>query len=531
MPEDRLPEDRLRQLLTAYRSVVETLDIDSVPRRIMDAAASLVGASAGAIALFDRSGALENLIKVGSQRDADALSRALSSARLMPLDGVRRDAGAAGLSDDLGEGFLAVPIRSHQGAYGTLYLCRGERGAFSSEDEDLVGALAATAGIALENARMYEESRRRVRWSSALTEVSSALLSEDVTDVVGVVLARVGSVVEADMIAVVLPLPDTGELMIHTARGPGSEPLEGRRYERTGSLVDRALTGRQVVLADASPAQVAIDADLGPSMVLPVVVSGDPVCALTLSRAAGGARFTAGDVDMAAEFASQVGLAVELTRARADRQRLELTDERGRIARDLHDHVIQRLFGAALSLQGLAARFPQAAAGLQQQVDAIDAAIAEIRTAVFALSARTTSAADGTRHRLLDVATEMSGSLPATPRMTFGGAVDLLVTGELADDVVAVVRECLANAARHAQADQVSVDVSADDGEVVVTVIDDGVGISAAPARRSGTANLEERAGRHGGSFDVGPAEAGPDGSRGTRAVWRAPLDAERRRA
>jgi signal transduction histidine kinase len=520
-------ESRLRGLLEAYRSVVKSLDIDDVLRRIVDAAVSLVDARDGAIVVFDENGGVERLIRVrATVADGPGPLSALADAAPAPLEKIERDPRSAGIPLDDPGAFLGVPVRSHGDAYGALYLAERPSGPFTHADEELVAALAATAGVALENARLYEESRRRQRWSAALAEVSSALLSEDVTDYVGVIVARVGSVVEADVIGVVVPIPDSDELLIQTSRGVRAERFEGRSYPREGSLVDRALASGHVVLAAATPAVRSVEAELGPSMVLPVVVAGEPICALTLSRASGRAGFTSTDVDMASEFATQVGLAVELTRARADRHRLELADERGRIARDLHDHVIQRLFATGMSLQATAARFPAAAPDLQEQVDAIDAAIGEIRTVVFALTARRRESTDTTRYRLLDVVSEMTESMGSSPRLTFSGAIDLLVTDELADDVVAVVRECLANAARHASADEVTVDVTVDDGDVVVTVTDDGVGVSPVVTRRSGTENLGERARRRGGDFDIGPAEGG-----GTRVVWRASLAGTRKSA
>jgi signal transduction histidine kinase len=527
-------ESRLRGLLEAYRSVVESLDPDDVLRRIVEAAVLLVRARDAAIAVFDGDGGVERVIHArgpgnGSDEETGGpLAVRLERGRPRIVERVERDPQQIGFpaDDDLATAFLAVPIRSRVEAYGALYLSGRDGGDFTREDEDLMTALAAGAGIALENARLYEQSRRRQRWSAALAEVSSALLSEDVTNATGVVLARVATVVESDMACVVVPVADAaddpgptgGDLLILTARGIGAEPFEGRRYPRAGSLVDRALTSGRVVLAARSRAAVSTEADMGPTLVVPVVVSGEAVCALTLSRTRGGARFTAEDADLASDFAGQVGVAIELTRARADRQRLELADERGRIARDLHDHVIQRLFGAGLSLQSVAARHPEAAADILDQVDAIDGAIAEIRTAVFALSERRRDDGPSTRRRVLDVVGELTAALGATPRLTFTGPVDLMVTGDLADDVVAVVREGLANAARHASADSVAAEIAVGDTDVVVTVVDDGGGLEAATGRRSGTGNLTERAERRGGRFELIPGE------RGTRAVWRVPL-------
>jgi signal transduction histidine kinase len=243
---------------------------------------------------------------------------------------------------------------------------------------------------------------------------------------------------------------------------------------------------------------------------------------LSISRSPGAPRFSDAELGMATEFASQTGVAIELTRARADRQRLELADERSRIARDLHDHVIQRLFGAGLALQSLAASEPDHAGVLLDQVDAIDAAISEIRTAVFTLSQRRRTDSGSLRHRVLDTANEVASGLPSPPRLSFAGPVDVLVRGDLADDVVAVVREALSNVVRHASATTVDIEVVIDGDTVSVTVDDDGVGVSDVKARASGTSNLDERAAARGGSFTLTRRDSG-----GTRARWTASVPSE----
>ncbi|CAH0145636.1 Redox sensor histidine kinase response regulator DevS [Microbacterium sp. Bi98] len=519
-----MSEIRLQRLLEAHRAVMESLDVDVVLRRTVDAAVSLLDALDGAIVLFDRRGLADRVIHVAGSASRGPLAD-LDSSDLTPLTGVEREPRRAGISMDDGPEFLAVPLRSHGDAYGALYLTGSPGGPFTPDDEEMIVALAGTAAVALENGQLYDELQRQLRWSTALTEVSSALLSEDVSDAVGVVLARVGTVVAAAVISVVVPDPDSDLLLIHTARGSGAERFEGRRYERRGGLVDRALRSGRVVLSTAGTALISLEAEMGPSMVLPVVVAGESICALALSRSRGTAPFTADDVDMAAEFATQVGLAIEIIRARGDRHRVELAEERSRIARDLHDHVIQRLFGTGLSLQAVAARFPQAEGALIEQVDAIDEAIDEIRTAVFALTSRRRASTGSVRHRILDVVSEMSDSLRVSPQLTFRGPVDLMLTGTVGDDVIAVVRECLANVARHACSDVTTVMVSVDQGSVEVVVTDDGVGVSPDAVRRSGTGNLADRARRRGGDFTIFSAA-----EEGTRVVWWARLVAERSR-
>jgi signal transduction histidine kinase len=241
---------------------------------------------------------------------------------------------------------------------------------------------------------------------------------------------------------------------------------------------------------------------------------------LTISRPTGSVWFTDTDLSMATDFAAQASVAVELTAARADRAQLDLVEDRSRIARDLHDHVIQRLFASGLALQSTALRAPEPLrSAIGEQVGMIDAAIADIRTAVFTLTSQSTAGTSKLRHRILDAVGELAEN-EAAPRLTFSGAVDLLVVGEVADDVMAVVREGLSNAIRHADAEQIEVDVATDGTTVTVTITDDGRGMDPKTDRSSGTANLAERAKRLGGSFSLTAPKGG-----GTRLNWSVPLD------
>ncbi|MES1212655.1 MAG: GAF domain-containing protein, partial [Leifsonia sp.] len=400
-------QGRLRSLLQANRIVVEELELEQVLRRIAEAALALVGAEFGALGVIAPDGRLEQFIHVGMSEDAAAaighlpeghglLGAVIDEGRAIRLEHIQADPRSVGFPahHPQMDGFLGVPLRVRNEVFGNLYLTNPSGGSFSHEDEELVAALAATAGIAIENARLFDESRRRQRWSTALAEVTSALLSGSSEDVLGVVADRVASVIDVDLVCVVGPSGDD-DLMVSTARGEGSEPLIGRRYPRESTLVGLALGSGDVVSSPGQPAGDKFDwqPSEGPTVAIPLVAFDQTLGALTLSRAEGGARFTPADLEMAADFAVQASVAIELARGRADRQRLELVEDRNRIARDLHDHVIQRLFGSGLGLQALASTAPEPIrAGITEQVDAIDAAISEIRTAVFALTSRTTSA-------------------------------------------------------------------------------------------------------------------------------------------
>lgn len=536
MPTPDAREARLGRLLEVVPQVIGELELDHVLERIIEAAVELVSARWGALGVIAPDGTLERFVHVGLTPPEVAAIGHLPEGhgllgavidtgepiRLPHLAGDPRSAGFPAHHPHM-DAFLGVPIRIRDTVFGNLYLTNQAGGPeFSDEDQRLVGSLAAIAAIAIENARLFEEQVRRERWSTALAEVTAALLSEDTVDILAVLAERVASVIESELVCVIVPDGEAdGEpmLRVDTARGAGAEQLVGRRYPAAGTLSGRAIaSGTPASTESDSPGESVLRDGPSAAIALPVRAGELVLGALSVYRRAEAPRFTDAERAMAGEFAQQAGIAIELTRGRADRQRLALVEERARIARDLHDHVIQRLFGTGLALQAVGARTPDAADAIWAQVDAIDQAIGEIRTAIFALAPRPGS--DGAlRHRLLDVSTDAAAGLANPPLVTFAGPVDLLVRGPLADDVVAVVRECLANAARHAQATRVEVSVTADDDAVVVTVDDDGVGLPDGARRASGTRNLEERAQRRGGSFELASRAEG-----GTRARWSAPI-------
>jgi signal transduction histidine kinase len=528
-------QGRLRHLLEANRVVVEELDIEQVLRRIAEAAVALVDAQYGALGVVSGDGSLERFIHVGIPDDAAAVIGHLPQGhgllgavidtgqpiRLAHLDDDSRSVGFPAHHPHM-DSFLGVPIRVRGEVFGNLSLTNRSGGAFSTEDQELVAALAATAGIAIENARLFDETRRRQRWSAALAEVTASLLSGSASNVLAVVAERVASVIDAELVCVVVADNEDGYLRVDTARGVQADKVEGMRFAAAGTLAGAAMDSGQLAVVDSAVDEQPFSAlgSLGPTVALPLLVSGEAIGVLSVARAPGAARFASSDLDMASEFATQAGVAIELTRARADRERLGLIEERGRIARDLHDHVIQRLFGSGLALQSIAAANPPLADRVETEVRAIDAAINEIRTAVFALSARSGSST-AVRHRILDVVAEVTPLLASPPRLALSGPIDLLVTGALADDLVAVVREGLTNVARHANATVCELEIDVTDAAVRVQILDDGVGIAAKPDRSSGTANLRERAALHGGQFSVTAREAS-----GTQVVWSAPIEA-----
>ena len=227
---------------------------------------------------------------------------------------------------------------------------------------------------------------------------------------------------------------------------------------------------------------------------------------LSVARIRGRPAFTPDDLEMAAGFANQAAVAIELAAARVEQQRAAMLDERERIAADLHDHVIQRLFATGLSLQALASTLGPGRAG-QRVLTAIadlDATIAQIRTSIFELQQNPRPPPRCLRARLLDVVTEVTPALGFDPGVRFSGLLDLL-PDQTAQDLLAVLREALTNIARHAHAPTADVDLTAHPEWLTLDIRDDGTGLGAT-TRRSGLTNLRHRAQRHGGTLILTPA-------------------------
>jgi signal transduction histidine kinase len=258
---------------------------------------------------------------------------------------------------------------------------------------------------------------------------------------------------------------------------------------------------------------------LGPTVIVPLGVPGNVRGVLTAGRRRGAMSLAPAAVDMVITFAAQAGIALELAEHRRDVERFAVFEDRDRIARDLHDLVIQRLYATGMSLEGTAALLtePEAAGRVSKAVDALDETIKEIRSAIFALHSRGGARLPGLRAQILDVVAEMTIPLGFAPALRMAGRLDDQVPEETGEHLLRALREALSNAVRHASATKVEVSIEAGQ-DLVLTVTDNGVGIK--PTKhRSGLANLEERARKLNGKLRVSPV---PEG--GTELEWRVPL-------
>jgi signal transduction histidine kinase len=341
---------------------------------------------------------------------------------------------------------------------------------------------------------------------------------------------RSKDIADADMVALLRPDDrgmDPGLLAVDVAVGAHADRLIGRRLPIAGTLAGSVFTtGRAERVAQLQHRAglawlLSGEVEVGPMLAVPLHGSGRVHGVLCVVRVLGRAGFTAEDLDMACGFANHAALAIELAEARAEQQRARLLDDRERIAADLHDHVIQRLFAAGLSLQALAGPLGPGpmADRLMAVIQSLDDTIRQIRSSIFQLQQEPGGADTGVRARLLRVLADVTAALGFEPGIRFSGVLEGVLPDDLVEELLAVLREALTNVARHAGAHTVEVGVAATAGRLTVEVTDDGRGISS-PTRSSGLGNLRRRAEERGGAFVVEPRRPS-----GTRLRWTVPLN------
>ncbi|WP_181787830.1 GAF domain-containing sensor histidine kinase [Streptomyces phytophilus] len=546
--EVRSTRDRLHSLLDAVMNVGRDLELGHVLRRIVEAAVVLVDAEYGALGVLgeghdDRR--LAKFLPVGVAEEQAAaigappcgrgilgvLTRHPEPLRLREISEHPASHGFPAHHPPM-HSFLGVPIRVRDEVFGNLYLTdKRDADEFDAEDEAVLSTLAAAAGVAIENARLYEESRRRQRWLAASAEVTAALLSGEPEDaVLGLIVERAREQLGAELGSVALPVPGSGHLRVALAHGPGAGVHEERLLPVDDSLSGLAYTDGEPVLSEDVQSEPRLhgstlrDAGLGPAVAVPMGTSAGRRGVLLLARAAGAPAFRPEETAPLQGFAGQAALAMELADRRRDAERLALSTDRERIARDLHDLAIQRLFATGMTLQSTV-RLERTAEGeekLLRAVRELDETIEIIRTTIFGLRAHEAGdhGAAGLRRRLVGTVETAAATLGFSPALRTEGLLDVNVPPGIAGHALAVLGEGLANVARHARARSAEVVLAVGADDLTLTVADDGVGLRPG-GHRGGLANIAERAQELGGTFRV----HAPDGG-GTRLVWRVPLRA-----
>ncbi|AWZ03458.1 MULTISPECIES: GAF domain-containing protein [unclassified Streptomyces] len=542
--EVRGTRDRLNGLLEAVMSVGRELDLPQVLQGIVEAAVVLVDAEYGALGVIGNDKKLAEFLPVGISDALRAqigdlpsghgiLGELIRHPEPLRLSELSEHPASYGFPDHHPpmHSFLGVPIRVREEVFGNLYLTEKRGGAdFDAEDEAVLSTLAVAAGIAIENARLFEEVRLRERWLEASADITSALLSgAPENEVLEGMLERAKDITRADM-GVFYLLGSAGELRGSLALGEGAEAHRGIVLPSTqGTLAEAALARNGLITVPdvATDERVTVHPErwtgFGPAVAVTVGTKESLSGVLMLARRHGRPVFATAEVAALPGFASQAALALELADRRHDAEQMSLLEDHDRIARDLHDLAIQRLFATGMTLQS-AQRFvdhPQASERLARAVDDLDATIKIIRSTIFGLREHEAPGeASKLRSRAVKALDEAAAALGFAPALRMEGLIDTDVPSAVADEVLAVVGEALTNVARHAGATRVEVSIAAAEGNLTITVTDNGVGLPVG-GRRSGLRNLAERAERLSGRMEI--AALG-DGERGTRLQWQVPL-------
>ncbi|MEU8861062.1 GAF domain-containing sensor histidine kinase [Streptomyces umbrinus] len=539
--------DDVPRLLEAMRAVGSGLELRSTLERICGTAAELADARYAAIGVAAEDGdGLAEFVYQGVDGETARLIGRLPDGHEGLLGALLRDpepVRLAELTEDPRScgfpehhprmrGFLGVPIHVQGEIFGNLYLAEKRGGEpFDDHDLDMVRVLAGEAGIAIGNARLYEAAKQRERWIDGSVAVTTALLSGgDADEALQVVAEQARRLSDSAAGLVLLPAAEGGLEIVAVASERPSKAL-GLVVPAENEVVGELLAGEAVFVEDAAtdPRMLSdLSGGYGPTMLLPLQSGGRVLGTLVMARAEGARAFSETERNLATQFASQAALALMMAEVQRDRERLAVYEDRDRIARDLHDLVIQRLFATGMMLESAQRRsaVPEVRQGVGKAVDELDVTIQEIRTAIFALQQEPAEVTTGLRTRVLREINMAAVPLGFKPSHHFVGPVDLVVGELTAKNLIAALREALSNAFRHAGASRIDVTVDATvrlpDGRpgVRLTVTDDGVGIPEG-GRRSGLKNLARRAESLGGDSWYGPG-SGENGG-GASVVWEAP--------
>ncbi|MEV6061467.1 sensor histidine kinase [Nocardia asteroides] len=537
--------DRMDRLIEAMLVVTSGLDLDDTLRSIVHTAIELVDAQYGALGVRETD-------KTSNQL-AEFVYEGIDDRTRVLIGDLPRGHGVLGLLIQEPEPirlttlsdhpssvgfpphhppmrtFLGVPVKVRDEVFGNLYLTEKAGGQeFTEDDEVVVQALAAAAGIAIANARLYEESRVRQQWLEATRDVATELLGGgEPKGVLALVTEQALNLTQSACTFVALPEdPDVpsaevNELMVIAAAGVDAEAITGQSLAVDDSQSGIAYRSEETVVCDKLPYNLFSNTRtrFGPAVVVPLRVGTTVIGVLTTIRPSDAQPMDEATTSMLTAFADQAALVLQLSDTQRRMRELDVLSDRDRIARGLHDHVIQRLFAVGLSLQGTVqrARTPEVKSRLMDTIDDVQAIVQDIRHSIFDLQSNNTADSSKYRKHLHDIIVETTADTGLRTTVRLAGPVTVLAP-PLSDDVEAVLREAVSNVVRHAHASVVSVELKVGD-EVSIEVADDGVGVPEDIARRSGLANLAVRAEKAGGTFRL---ENRPEG--GTIVRWTAPL-------
>jgi signal transduction histidine kinase len=519
-------------LLEAGLALSSELSLDAVLQRIVELGVAVTGASYGALGVLGPDDQIKEFITTGitpEQRHAigrlpvgrGVLGVLIHEPHPLRLADVSKHPSSIGFPPNHPpmKSFLGAPVTAKGKVFGNLYLTE-KQGAeeFDEEDERALLVLATQAGVAIENARLYEEAQKRERRLDAVREIATGILQQDdPQQVLRLVARRARELVGADLATIAIPEAGGEGLALTVAEGVHAERLLGMSFGIEESVSGEVMrTDRPIVLEDASADERAYQpmmrtGEIGPAMFLPLSSAGRMFGTLAVANRLGGRRFAEEDLALVETFARQASVALEFARVQSELRRLAVLDDRERIAKELHDGAIQSLFAVGMGLQVAAqlsgdANVEKRLEGAAEEVDRV---IRDLRNYIFGL--RPGILAD----RQLDQALRhLAEEFEGRSGVTTAVEIDSDVAAELASragDVVQLAREALSNVGRHAAAVTCRLSLTRRNGTAVLEIDDDGQGFQATTQHGSGQGlrNLRERAASLGGelSIDSAPGE------------------------
>jgi len=512
-------------LLEAGLTLASELSLPIVLQRIVDLAAQITDARYGALGVIGEGDSLVEFVTTGipsRQRKAigslptghGVLGLLIKEPKPVRIKNIADHPQSVGFPPHHPpmRSFLGAPVQALGRTYGNIYLAdKRDADEFSEGDEEALVVLATQAGVAIANAYLYEEVHARERWLDALRDITTLVLSSaKESSLLETIAEHARDLVGADAATIVTGTQTPGELVVAAAAGARADELRGQGMPAQGSISgDVMRTGEGMIFEDVSKEASGYQPIIhlgrhGPAFFVPLRVPGGVIGTLMVTNLKGGKRFTERMRQLVQSLADAASVAIEYDRAQSELRRLGLLEERERIAKELHDGIIQSLFAVGMGLEGTALMAGNAdtTARIERAVEELDRVIRDLRNYIFGL--RPGILAD----RQLDQALrDLGEQMESRSREKVDVSIDAALAAALwnrSADIVQLTREALSNVARHANATRASVRLEREGAQAVLTVEDDGIGIkSGSNSHGNGLRNMRERAASLGGSLDV----------------------------
>nr|WP_158021442.1 GAF domain-containing protein [Mycolicibacterium chubuense] len=533
--------EQMGELLRVAIEISSDLDLDATLVRIVNAAMSVTSARYGAIGVWRPDGTLSSFVHEGLDEETARRIGHLPAGKgllgvlqdrdePLRLRDLTEDPRAVGFPEHhpVMRAFLGMPIMIRGAVYGALFVAddRPDQ-CFTASDEVTIRALGSAASVAIDNARLFELTRASARWTDASRAITAALLSEDTPQrPLNLIVQRAMELTGAEQGIVLVPVEpnepggEVDTLVVSAAVGVHADAVLGQLIPVDGSTSGEVFRSGRPVITETfrRPIQAFTDVGERPAIVMPLRADDETLGVIAVARNAAQSPFDAGYLDLVSDFAAHAAVALTLAAARSESQQLSVLADRERIARDMHDQVIQRVFAVGLDLQGTVGRVraPEIAQRITHCIDDLQAVIDDMRLTIFDLHHCDTHRRTFSQ-RLQEAVGRITENRRVATTVRMSGPVNV-VSGDLADDAEAVVLEALSNAVRHSGANTITIDVAVDD-DLTIEISDDGCGIPADNDRHSGLSNMALRADAHGGRCTLSSPESG-----GTTVSWTCPL-------